>query len=160
MGESAVALDRPQSRRSAKTRFFAYTATAMPGIVLVAFSRTFYLTASFDPADLTAMLGRESLPPHVAMPGAVLALWFVLACVRSWQEPAVDGVFIRKGLRLSLGDCHGESVVACGLPGPRGSCGVLATSAWHGDDRGQRRAWRCRDCRGGRLGLGYGVPKQ
>jgi hypothetical protein len=60
------------SRR--RSRFFVGMSIVLLLIVLVGFSRTFYLRAFFDVPPI---------PPHVYVHGAILTAWFALFCLQT-----------------------------------------------------------------------------
>jgi len=56
-------------------RFFLVTSTLFLAVVLIGFSRSFYLKSYFD---------FPNLPAHLYVHGIALTMWFALACVQPW----------------------------------------------------------------------------
>ena len=65
----------------AKSRFFAYMATAILFLVVIAFSKSFYFRAYSTVVD---RVGMRDLLPHLVVHGWVLTTWYVTFCLQSW----------------------------------------------------------------------------
>lgn len=88
----------------ARTRFFLVTSTLFFAVVLVGFSRSFYLKSYFD---------FPALPLHLHLHGIALTSWFALACAQPWLIRSKNVALHRKlgvvGVAIAI------SVVVTGL---------------------------------------------
>jgi len=87
-----------------RNRFFLIMSTLFLGLVLVGFSRSFYLKSYFD---------FPALPIHLQIHGVALSSWFLLACLQPWLVSAGNVRLHRKLGAAGVGIA--TSVVATGI---------------------------------------------
>jgi len=89
----------------ARGRFFLVASTLFFGVVLIGFSRSFYLKPYFDFPDL---------PVHLHIHGVALTAWFTLACAQPWL------------IRIKRVELHRR----IGIAGIAVAIGVVLTGLW------------------------------
>ena len=88
----------------ARSRFFLIMSTLFLGLVLVGFSRSFYLKSYFD---------FPALPNHLHFHGIALSSWFLLACIQPWLVNTSKVALHRK--LGALGVAIAASVIITGI---------------------------------------------
>lgn len=92
---SVAAMENRRAIPPPRPRFFAYMATVILLLVIVAFLRSFYFREFSTVVD---RVGMRELLPHLVVHGWVLTTWYVVLCTQSWLV-----VYRRLAIHRALG---------------------------------------------------------